>query len=355
MSGEARREEIRATHRKYRLFYELLGGAVLLSIGVAIGAGFFGLGNRDYHMNLFTEGMGIVVTVIIINRWYEHRSNENLKRRLLQQVREGSTDVASNALSWLRSEGWLEGNSGLLQGKDLSGANLQAANLRNVNLKDATLDGANLERADLRNAELHRANLANGVNLEGANLSSTELQEANLTGTNLKRALLVGANLKGAKLFFANMQNANLSRINLERAKLFNVNLQDVDLQMADLRNTILRAVNLQNANLLGVYLEGAQIKFDKLETNLYVGDKPPDNESIPAKKIVYPPTILEGAVLPDWTNYKENVDLKRFTDPEDPKFETTLETIKLLRSNPMIHEEKIRQHLREWNLTLAD
>ena len=61
-------------------FYEMLGGAVVLVNCVLIGTGAFGGDNiDDYRMNLFTEGMGIVATVFMINRWYAHREQESLK------------------------------------------------------------------------------------------------------------------------------------------------------------------------------------------------------------------------------------------------------------------------------------
>ena len=80
-----RREDIRQIHQKYKFFYEMLGGAVVLAISVFVGAGIFGGETAEYRMNLFTEGMGIVATVFMINRWYAHRERESLKRRLIRR------------------------------------------------------------------------------------------------------------------------------------------------------------------------------------------------------------------------------------------------------------------------------
>ena len=110
-----RREEIRKIHKKYRFFYEMLAGASVLVVCVLAGAGAFGGENIDYRMNLFTEGMGIVATVFIINRWYAHRERANLQSRLIREAGSRSNDIAISAVEWMDREGWLRGEEGLLQ------------------------------------------------------------------------------------------------------------------------------------------------------------------------------------------------------------------------------------------------
>ncbi len=303
MTNMARQEEIRAIHKKHRLFYELLGGLVLLLIGIFIGAMFFGGGNQDYHMNLFTEGMGIVATVIIINRWYIHRERENLKRRLVQDAGISSSDIAISAVARLRYEDWLEGDDGLLQGAHLHNANLQGADLTDVNLQGANLSWANLQGADLTDANLQGANLI-VANLPGVDLTEANLQRANLFVADLRGADLAVANLQGANLAVANLQEANLIEANLQGANLTEANLQEANLFVADLRGADLTDANLQGADLTAAHLRG---------TNLTDAN-------------------LHEVTLPDGNKYTDNIDIKKFTDPTHPEFAETLEKVNEIR-----------------------
>jgi len=184
MSAEARRKEIQKIHRKHRFFYEMLGGAVVLVISVLIGAGAFGAESVDYRMNLFTEGMGIVATVFMINRWYAHREREGLKRRLIREAGSRSHDIAISAVEWMEREGWLRGEDSLMKGASLPGAMLRRARLEGANL-----EGADLSLADLRKAGLKDANL-NGANLFMADVSKSLLKDADLGGADLHSAKL---------------------------------------------------------------------------------------------------------------------------------------------------------------------
>lgn len=271
MTNRTRQEEIRAIHKKHRLFYELFGGLVLLIIGIFIGAMFFGDGNQDYHMNLFTEGMGIVATVIIINRWYVHRDRERLKRRLVREAGSRSNHIAISAVEQLQDKGWLRigANDGLLQGARLHNANLQGANLYMADLREADLTGANLREAYLR-----------GAFLRGTYLIEADLQRADLIMGYLNGANLNGADLQGAYLTAADLRGANLT--------------------VADLRGAYLNGADLQGANLTAANLR---------ETNL-----------TDAK--------LQGVTLPDGNKYTDNIDIKKFIDPTHPEFAETLEKI---------------------------
>ena len=115
MTNRTRQKEIREIHKKHRLFYELLGGFVLLIIGIFIGAMFFGGENRDYWMNLFTEGIGVLAsigfTVFIIDRLNAKRDRErqtqDLKDRLVREAGSRSNDIAISAVEQLRAKDWL--------------------------------------------------------------------------------------------------------------------------------------------------------------------------------------------------------------------------------------------------------
>lgn len=371
MTGEARRKEIRRIHRMHRLFYELLGGLVLLAIGILIGAlwlevDILGDNSTDYRMNLVTEGLGIAATVFIINRWYSHRARETLKRRLLREVRTPSNDIALSAIVQMRDEGWLTDEDGVLKREDLSGANLQNADLRGANLKKATLhanlrgaklDGANLQEASLIGADLYDAKL-HKTDLQEAVLVCTDLREANLVKANLTKANMLMAKLEGAHLWETILIKSDLRDVELKKARWLNtakleraimrhVDLQGVDLKDANLRKADLFGANLQEtnltsadlekANLLGAYLKGAHV----LLWEQSVGTRWVEAEE-PMEWKTFPPTILRGATLPDGTRFPVDPplqwdihlfnQLQKFTNPDHPDFPTTLAGIKRIR-----------------------
>ena len=187
-------KQIRAIHKQYMLFYWLFGGAVVLLTLVWIGTLLF-VGKEDpgYKMNLFTEGLGVFVsigiTVLIIDRLDERRSTQRLKRRLVREVGSGSNEFAKNAVSWLRAEKWLEDDNGLLRESDLNWADLRGANLRKVNLQGAQLIEAKLHDAIFHGANLQEAWLINarlrGAELQGADLRFVDLEDAELEGAKL--------------------------------------------------------------------------------------------------------------------------------------------------------------------------
>lgn len=197
-------DEIRTIWRDYRLFYKLLGAALLVSIGVLVGRAMFADEARGYEVNLFTEIIGIVVTVLIVNELAEQRAErkavEALKRQLMDDAASNVNDVAKNAVHQLMRKGWLTGENGLLKSADLFGANLQGAKLT----------FANLQEVDLSMAELQGAKLGY-ANLQGAKLAFANLQEVDLSLAELQGASLVGSNLQGADLRWANLQNTTLS------------------------------------------------------------------------------------------------------------------------------------------------
>ena len=254
---ETRWKEIRVIHKKYRLFYELLGGAALLLIGVAIGAGFFGVGNQDYHMNLATEALGIAATVFIIDRIYAHRDRERqreqaqreeerrreqaqreeerrteeLKRQLICDARSRSNDKAITAVEMLRDKGWLEGDDGLLKGANLSSANLKGANLEDANLQKSILTIAELQDAELYYAKLQRAMLLQAnlqrakfykANLTGAVLINADLTEASLLGADLTGTIFVGATMPDGEEYYEGMDVSKYRELNEELLKQIN-------------------------------------------------------------------------------------------------------------------------------------
>lgn len=145
--------------------------------------------------NLVPEAIGIVFTVLILDRLASNRATEELKKRLVREAGSQSNETAKAAIDWMRAEGWLtiDDDIQLLKGANLSEANLEGANLRYAHLQDSYLFMANLQSARLRFANLQGANLQ-AAYLEGADLRDTNLEGANLELGNLKGASFGGAN-----------------------------------------------------------------------------------------------------------------------------------------------------------------
>ncbi len=246
--ADAQRETIQKLFKEHRLFYQVLGGGVLVLIGVFVGWIFFAAKHPildkyslGYGTNLYTEFISIAVTVFIVDRLNQRREEqreaarekereeregerrtEELKKRLVREAGSPDNGTALNAIRELSDRGWLIGKNGLLQNADLRRANLEGAKLERANLQGAELlvsklQGAHLIGADLQDAELVAANL------EGAVLVGADLQDAELVAANLEGAVLVGANLQGANLHEANLQEVALYKATFDE----NITLPD--------------------------------------------------------------------------------------------------------------------------------
>ena len=254
MEGSRRQEEIRKIHNTHKFFYEMLGGGIVLAVSVLIGAAHFGGENPDYQMNLFTEGMGILATVFIINRWYVLRERERhtreLKERLVLQAGSEVSQVAVRAVEQLRQNKWIFGPDSVLQGALLQDANLKNSNLWGANLKGTSLDGAILTGARLVNANLQESSL------ERALLHKTFVQEADL---------------RGSRMDFATVRQCSLDRANLHKVSAMAADMQessfcDTDLRQSELIGADLRGANFSSAKLQDVESQQCSTSRDKLD-----------------------------------------------------------------------------------------
>lgn len=275
-----RQQEIRAIWTQYQGLYIVAG----ILIGLLLFP-FLELVIIDFSnllMGLIPEAIGIGFTVFLLDKIYEHRELERLKNRLVREAGSQSNETAKSAIDWLRAEGWLSGDEGLLKKANLKGANLANSDLRDANLESAILTHANLTNSDLRSANLDKADLSD-AQLEDANLETTDLDEAILRRTNLKRANIMRASLNGANLADADAENAsfrntklmkaNLTSVNFQGADMTNCNLNEAFLLDANLRETTLFWTNFLNANLL-------LAKFsDKLEVDVGTITAPDGNK----------------------------------------------------------------------------
>lgn len=219
-------------------------------------------------IGLVPEAIGIGFTVFFLDRIYQKRETEQLKRRLIGEAGSQSNDTAKSAVDWMRREGWLTGN------------------------KEELLKWSNLQNAKLGGVDLH------GANLENANLRDSILEGANLSNANLKRANLHSAILEDSNLMETKLENANLRRAKLKNADLRGATLENADLSHANLKSTKLNHTSLKGANLFDTQLEGA----DLFRTN-------------------FEGAYLFDSILPDGTKWTPETDMSRFTDPEHPDF----------------------------------
>jgi hypothetical protein len=170
--------------------------------------------------NLFSEGLGIAFTVVIIDRLYSKREEkhriEELKARLIREARSRDNATATNAIREINELGWLKGEKSILAGKDFSDANWEEADLSHANLQNTILHHVKLARSELFYAKLTNADLL-GASLEGANLFGADIDNIRISGANLQ-----GANIRGA---IANKIRLGLAASNIayRKSNLFTI------------------------------------------------------------------------------------------------------------------------------------
>ena len=275
MTGDARWKEIRDIHKRYKLFYVVMGISVALGVGIWIGTAVFAEDPRGYAMNLVTEGFGVAVSVLITvgildrlsdnrdtKRQYEDRINE-LVRRAGSRV----SQTAVSAVEELNRLNLLIGENGRLKGEDLSNADLRGQ----LNLHE--------------------------INLEAANLGHAKFKDSIMTSANLKSAHLMWSELRGVVLDRADLRCANLTY-----ARLYDVRLGGAD---------------LRGAYMIDAKLEDTRFRY----FNMYEPGKSP------SFLIEVPP-----AVLPDGTEFNDEVDMDKFTNTNHPQFGKTLDQINRIR-----------------------
>lgn len=222
---EQRWQLIRRTQIDYDDFYKFSGAIILVLMGIWLGMHFV-KDSEGYFTNLYTEGLSIILTVLVIERLNRNRATQERKLALFRQAKSRLNDVAVEALDQIQHAGWWDNlllhyytkqkifrsirtvkgkhqvfyrgekvYSNLSKVQWSGGVNLNDTNLKGVNFVDANLENANLAKANLEGADLRNANLIN------ANLAHANLLDANLALANLKGVFLGGANLKGTDLW----------------------------------------------------------------------------------------------------------------------------------------------------------
>jgi|GEM_PF-3033731 hypothetical protein len=270
-ADERRREQERIRREYPDLYYVVVRVAVVVLVA---GFGFLLISDHlEYRTNLFTEGVSILTTVLIIDFLAKRREQERYKRDLLYRMGSEVNNEALRAVDELRRNKWLQ--SDLLNGISLVRADLSGAPLWHANLVEADLMDATLINATLIGAKLTRATLW-GADFRGAQLSGAHLNEVNRSGISMKGRkdnwiLLADAPWKAF---------VPLHDMNFEGAFLMNANLEGADLSQA-----VFRRANLLGASLIGADIEDAN---------------------------------FEGATLPNGDIWHPGYDMSIFTNPPD-------------------------------------
>ena len=201
----------------------------------------------SFWNEMFTELVGISLTVIVIDELVQYRSALLEKQRIISQMASHSNDFALDAVRQIAENGWL------CDGKSLVAGNFKGANLVNAKLQHATLQGANFQDAKLTGTDLSEASL------QGADLGNAELKEAKLERTNLQETNLFQTDFQNANLFDAKLQGARLGYTNFQGADLLCADLRDIDMSWAPriAPKDFFQGANLHSANLQGSQLPG--------------------------------------------------------------------------------------------------
>jgi len=263
--------EIKAIHRDYCNFYQLLRGVVLVAVLAGIGVLIFSSDLPSYWQNIYVTIVGAIGTVLIIDQRAEQRAIRQRKQELIAQLGSASYDFAIEAVRLLRMEGWLR--DGSMRGASLMGVNLPQANFAFTDFVGAQFFQTNLQKADIKHS-----------NLQGIQFHGSNLQEVNFS--------------------LSNLTNAELGGVYLEQSILFRADCTQTRLSAAHLQNSDMKYANLKNAQLLHANIEGADMRDANLEgANLW--------------RII----CNNYTVLPDNSYWTPDTDLSRFTDPNHPQF----------------------------------
>ena len=184
---DERWNEIKSIWSKNRLLLPLLIGVLLFFAGFIVGTGSYTSQPNwltGFAENFWTEAIGILLTVLVIDRIYAANNLHERKRRLFNQLKSRANPVAVDAIEQIIRENWLE--EALAYFFEPSS---QQSDLRNLQLHNAYLRGLRLENVDLRASDLRSADLLDvkliGCDLAFCNLDGVFWGSLDLRGSDL--------------------------------------------------------------------------------------------------------------------------------------------------------------------------
>lgn len=137
---------------------------LILAVGIAIGLllphlfALIQFEPDEFLQNLVPEAVGIVFTIVILDRLNARRAENQQVEQLIRRAKSRNNDVACGAIEELRVMGKLE--DGTLCGRDFRGADWRNANLYKANLAGCDLTNVKLRGADLIHAVLTGAKIS---------------------------------------------------------------------------------------------------------------------------------------------------------------------------------------------------
>lgn len=143
---------------------------------------------NDFYVNLSSELVGIMITVLLIDTFSAIRQTRQEKESLALQMASPNNMFALEAIRILKSKGWHR--DGTLWHRNLHYANLAHADLVEVEFRQSILRGANLSDTDCSATHFGHCNLY-AVDFENANLTGTVFFGADLSEANLRGVLFI--------------------------------------------------------------------------------------------------------------------------------------------------------------------
>lgn len=184
---ENRWNEIKAIWRKNRLLAAFSFGSLMFSAGFIIATASYASQPKwltTFSENFWTEAVGILITVIVIDRIYAANSLHERKILLFNQLKSRANSVAVDALEQIQRQGWLdEAQAYYFDDKK------DKVVLRRLELQGASLNGIRLENVELRTSNLYKTGMRNASfigcdfafsNVENAFLGKTDLRGCDL-------------------------------------------------------------------------------------------------------------------------------------------------------------------------------
>jgi uncharacterized protein YjbI with pentapeptide repeats len=222
------------------------------------------------------------------------KAEEEARRKdtIIFEFSSSDNAIAILAAMKLKEEGWI--NDGSLRGLNISYANLEGINERYFDEyyflaeidEDSNIDNTEegfqrfLEgcKIDVEGSRLHNSNLS-GACLSYSNFQGVTMNESDLADSWINNAIFYNTKLAQSNLSGVYAANADFSNADLTRSVL-----SYSDFSGANFSGSNLRFVDFENANLIGA-------------------------------------TFNEETILPDSSNWAEDVDMDSFTNPDHPNF----------------------------------
>jgi hypothetical protein len=219
-------------------------------------------GDLSTLMNdLVPETVGILFTVLILNRLATNRQQHNEKEDLIREMGSYSTPIALRAVEALRARGWLEDGS-------LIGRNFKEAELERANLQRAVLNRTSFVGANLRDTKTYH------VQMKNVQMCDSDLRFGRFNVSDFSSSTMCSMDARGARFRACNFESAYL---------------HESDFESCDFDGSNMKGTNLSNTNLEGAIFEN--VTFD------------------------------EKTLMPDGRWWTPETDISRFTDPYHPDF----------------------------------